>query len=206
MDGQQTRAGRLLLWWLAFPPLAIWLLSFRLPAYVDRFFLPGLVALTLLLARGLERLGDWPAAQPWARRGALSAGLTLAGVMLGGSLRLYGDPLYAKEDWRGAAQFLARQAAGVPLLAQDAESLLGLLPYIQLPEASAQATPEALAALTGPAVIVLRSPHESSHRLSKSAPFDPLTESPLAGWFAAHPERVLEVERFTGLGVVIIGP
>lgn len=203
--GPRGAAARpLLLWWLFLPMLMAWLLSSRLPAYIDRFFIPEIVAFVLLLGAGLARLAALRAA--WSRVLFAAGALALCGGMLAASLRLFTSPRYAKEDWRGAAQFIAAQYPGAPLLAQDGEALLGLLPYRPSGEAAGQASPETVEAADQLTLVLLRSPHDTNHGLSKTTPFDPLVQSPLADWFAAHPERLLEVQRFVGLGVVVVGP
>ncbi|MGH2522474.1 MAG: glycosyltransferase family 39 protein [Anaerolineales bacterium] len=203
---QQGAARRLLLWWLLLPMLAAWLLSFRLPAYVDRFFFPEIIALGLLLSAGLVWLVEQQGRLAWAQLALGLSALLACGGMLAISLRLGTSPRYAKEDWRGAARYITTQLPNAPLLAQDGEVLLGLLPYRPGQESDKQALPENLDSTNEPLVVVLRSLKDSNHALSKTAPFDPLTESPLADWFAAHRARVVLVQRFTGIGVVVVMP
>nr|MBI2904111.1 glycosyltransferase family 39 protein [Chloroflexota bacterium] len=192
-------ARALLLWWLILPLLAAWLFSLRRPAYVDRYFLPGLLTVALLLAAGLLRL-------PRLWRVAGTA-LTLAGLLIA-STRLYTDPQFAKEDWRGAAA--AIQADGLKVGVPDVESALGLTPYIapQVKFSFARNAAELSARLAeGPFVLILRSPHESAHALTESVPFEPLTEGPgfFLQWRAAHAGVPLSVRRFTGLALVVVG-
>ena len=197
-------AKQLLLWWLFLPMFSVWLLSFRLPAYIDRFFTPELIALVLLLGAGLARRA---ANRRVVRFVLYVCAAILCGGMLFASLRLLaGGPRYAKEDWRGAAQFIAARYPRAPLLAQDGEVLLGLLPYRASAAGAQRASPERVEAADRLTVVVLRSPHDTNHGLSKSAPFDPLVESPLADWLMAHPERIVAAQRFVGVGVVIVGP
>jgi len=92
-------ARRLLVLSLALPPLATFFLSLRRPTYVDRFFIGSLPAFLLLAAAGLVRL---PRLGRWALGLALAC-MSLWGVM---RFRFLEDPLYAKEDWRGAAAYI----------------------------------------------------------------------------------------------------
>jgi 4-amino-4-deoxy-L-arabinose transferase-like glycosyltransferase len=190
----------LLLWWLLLPLAAGWLLSLRLPVYIDRFFEPAILSIALLLARGISLLPKW---LRWTM--AIILGVSL----LGASMRLISDPQFAKEDWRGLTSRI--QSLGLPVGVADAESLLGVTPYLlpgdvqfevvrsgdDLTEKSAE----------GRFVMIWRSPHESAHALSKSAPFDPLTESPefFRRWLEENPAMPISVYSFTGLALVVIG-
>jgi mannosyltransferase len=198
------RATRLLGVWLLLPMTAIWLFSFRLPAYIDRFFFPEIIALAVLLGAGLAQLG---AALPRWRRAALAAGaLVLGGGMALACVRVLADPAYAKEDWRGAAHIVDTQYADLPMLVGDSETVLGLLPY-RLPQPGVgQAVTKTLDATTQRSVVVLRSQADTNHGLTKSAIYDPVTDSDLAGWFAAHPRRVEAVHRLAGVGIVVLAP
>jgi uncharacterized membrane protein len=204
-SAQERAARRILLWWMLLPMLAMWLFSVRLPAYVDRFFFPEIIPLMMLLAAGLARLCGWSLSKGVARVALFACALILFGGMLLSSAVLYTSPRYAKEDWRGAAQFVSAQALEAQLLVQDGEVVLGLSPYLQHVNAE-PALPEKLDAADKLTAVILRSPHESGHALSKTAPFDPLTESPLASWFATHPNRVQRVYQFVGVSVVMVKP
>jgi mannosyltransferase len=201
---KNRRATCLLVWWLCLPMAATWLLSFRLAAYIDRFFLPEIVAFVLLLGAGLAKIRALESKMTQAAAGA--AALVLLGGMALASGRVLTDPAYVKEDWRGAAQVIQVQYAAMPLLAQDGETLLGLLPYWSSGQVAGQALPENLNSATGATVVVLRSLRDTNHGLTKSALFDPLTETALAGWFAAHPQRVRAVYRLAGVGIVVVAP
>jgi hypothetical protein len=201
-DSRRGAAQRILLWWMLLPMLAIELLSIRLPAYVDRFFFPEIIALLLLMAAGLSRLSERPVIKKGARVALLVCAPMVLGGMLLSSIALYTNPRYAKEDWSGAARFIADRFPDAPLLVQDSEVALGLSPYLQRPVK--QATPEMLEVVDQPTVVILRSLHESGHSLSKTAPFDPLADLPLASWFAAHSDRIQSVHRFVSIGVVVI--
>jgi len=202
-DSRRGAAQRILLWWMLLPMLAIESFSIRLPTYVDRFFFPEIIALLLLMAAGLSRLSEGPVIKKGARVALLVCAPMVLGGMLLSSIALHTNPRYAKEDWSGAARFIAARFPDAPLLVQDSEVALGLSPYLQRPVIE-QATPETLEAVDQPTAVILRSPHESGYSLSKTAPFDPLTDSPLASWFAAHSNRIQSVHRFVSIGVVVI--
>ncbi|MEK7325672.1 MAG: hypothetical protein AAB217_10505, partial [Chloroflexota bacterium] len=122
--GARSRSPQvqLLSWWLVLPLATAWLFSLRKPSYVDRYFEPGLVAVALLAAVGLATL-------PRQWRGAVTA-LAVLGVLFG-SARLFVDPAFAKEDWRGVAQLI--EAENLPIGIPDPESPLALTPYLSPP-------------------------------------------------------------------------
>lgn len=86
--------------WLLLPPLATLIFSLRRPAYVDRFLIGSLPALAFTAGAGLL----------WIMRRVRWVGwglsVTLAGSSLLGTLALYSNPNYTKEQWRDAAHFV----------------------------------------------------------------------------------------------------
>ena len=196
-----NRTTQLLLWWLLLPLTTAWMLSLRLPVYIDRFFEPAILSMALLVAVGLIRLPT---------KITVTASLLLAFVMLSATFRLYGDPIFVREDWRGAAGQLA--SLGLTVGVPDPESVLGITPYMSPSLRDKLAFARDVSDLKtrwseGPFVLVIRSPHDSAHALSKSAPFDPLMEGPMFFrlWRMAHPEASVTVHQFVGLALVEIG-
>jgi hypothetical protein len=194
-----SAAAQLLMWWLVLPILTGWLFSFRLPAYIDRFFEPALLSVALLLASGLVNV-------PSARLRSLMIALTMIAVSFA-SVQLFLDPKFTKEDWRGITQLI--RTRNLPVAVLDSETMLGMTPY--LPEPIHFAPIRSRADLTnqfaqGSFVLVIRSPHESAHALGEPGVFNPLTESPeeIARWFKAHPEAKITAQRFVGIGTVTV--
>ncbi len=126
-------AGRLLLLWLVLPVALAFGMAFRLPMYLDRYLMPVFPAFLILVAGGIGVLGRR------ARR------VLLAGLVIGSAaatVRLYHDPAYAKEDWRGVAQYveenerpgdlimLLRYQSLTPLMAQYYRGVLPLEPLL----------------------------------------------------------------------------
>lgn len=204
----QPKALQLLLLWLLLPMTTAWFISFgRQPVYVDRYWYPQLIALVILLACGLIELQARSAR--WSQIVFASSAFVLLAGMAASSVRLHLAPQYAKEDWRGAANFLQAAYPNTPLFAQDNETALCLLPYrSNQPIAGVLFNqPAALEEVDDTVVVVLRSMKDLNHAfVSNWAVFDPLSDSRLSEWFAAHSERVVEVRRFVGVGVVVLRP
>jgi len=193
-------AAQFLSWWLILPIATAWAFSFRLPAYMDRFFEPALLSVALLLAVGLLAL-------PSSRLRILTIALTLIAISFA-STRLFFDSTFTKEDWRGVTQ--AARARNLPVAVLDSETMLGMTPYLPsplgfVPIRSQTDLTNQLA--QGSFVLVIRSPHESAHALGEAGRFDPLTESPddIVRWFKTHPEIKINLQRFVGVAVVEVG-
>jgi len=198
------QARRLLVWWLALPVGFLLLLSLRRPYYVDRYLMASLPAYLLLLAMGIT-----------ARRGGvwrvLAAAIVLA-AMAWGTARLYTDPYFAKEAWREAtAAVEADLEPGDVVALQDEETLIGTSvyrtrewPYVVLEPGGESGMLKDAAARYERVWLVWRSPRESNHRISKSAPFDIFAEAtpPVRAWLAAHREQVALHLQLPGLSVV----
>jgi hypothetical protein len=180
--------------------LAAWLFSLRLPAYVDRYFLPEIIAFVILLGAGLARLTLRSQFTVYCLLFTLCAG------MLSATVTQFFNPDFVKEDWRGAAQLINTQYADRPLFAQDGETLLGLLPYRASSLPAQQALPATLGATSQPALVVLRGASDSTRGLTDTVPVAALGNSPLAAWFTGHPDRVRAVYRFANVTVVVIQP
>jgi mannosyltransferase len=209
-------AAQLLLAWLLLPPLTAWLFSLRLPSYVDRYFEPSLLAVALFLAAGVVGLPRF-----WR-----PVALTVVGaVLVLSTVRLYSDPIFAKQDWRGVARALETDPAwkDLPIGFTDPQPLLSLSPYMPVEELSQRArvmpTQADLNRLwteaqtnggSGAFLVPMSNPakNESAHNLSKPTPFDPLTEGPdfLVKWLADHPEVPRQGRLFAGVAVVRVGP
>lgn len=195
---------RLLIGWLALPIGFLFLLSLRRPYYVDRYLMASLPAYLLILASGIMawRQAAW-------RIATLAVVLS---AMLWGASRLYADPLFAKEEWRGAtAAIEAGLAQDDAVLMQDQETLMGTSAYRTrewqykvLGIGDSSSTLDAAVASHKRVWLVWRSPRESNHRLSKSEPFDVFAETtpPVRAWLSAHRGEVALDLRLPGLSVV----
>jgi uncharacterized membrane protein len=201
----QFRENRFLLWWLFLPLATNLAVSLRQPLYVDRYFAGSLPAYIFLLAAGATR---------WRSRWMqAAASLVLLGVMAWGVVRVVsGDPYFAKEDWRGATAFIEAQVKADDAVAlEDYETVIGLSAYrtrewprLVLRPGEESALLDDAAARAPRVWLIWRSPRESSHRLSKSEPFDVFTEAtlPVRDWLSAHRNQVALDLRLPGLSVV----
>jgi hypothetical protein len=191
-----SSATPLLLCYLILPIATAWLFSLRKPSYVDRYFESAILPVIIFVSIGLMKL-------PSSWRGYAIA-IVIVGVLFSTS-RIYFDPIFAKEDWRGAAKKI--ESLKLPVGIADPESPLALSPYL---------SPMYLLARDGrelsdhvnktPLVFVLRSPLDSAHAFSKSAPFDPLIDGDpfFRQWVRENPSTSIQVHRFTGLALVEI--
>jgi len=195
---------RLLLWWLALPLGALYLLSLRRSYYVDRYLTASLPAYLLLLALGANRWRRWL----WR---VLTFGAVLV-TMAWGTLRVHSDPVFAKEGWREAVALVEGQwQAADAVVVADEETVLGTSvyrrqpwTYVVLSRGDAAALLEETAARHGRLWLVWRSTQESNHRLSKSAPPNPWDQAPppLREWLAAHREQVAVDVRLPGMAIL----
>lgn len=198
---QETRM--LLILALVLPPLGTFLLSLRRPTYVDRFFIGSLSIFLLLTAAGLACLPRWTR---WA------AGLALVVLGLWGTLRFHNDPLFAKEDWRGAAAHIeAREMAGDVLALRQFQYVVPFRYYYRgalEPVAvtlNRQTMPlEDIAAGHRRMWLLLRARRSDPHHLGWSEPFDlerDEVDSAVRTWIASH--RPVGVGAFPGTAVML---
>jgi hypothetical protein len=188
---------------LVLPPLVTFLLSVRRPTYVDRFFVGSLPAFLLLSGGGLARL---PRASRWV------AGLVLIGSGIWGIVRFHTDPLFIKEDWRGAAKYVeAHEVVGDVLALRQIQVVVPLGYYYQGPlepvavTLRQRTTPlEEIAAGHERVWMVFRARHDDPHHLAWSEPFDLVqdeTEPMVLDWLADHPPKA--VKMFPGVTVML---
>ncbi len=189
-----SSATPLLLCYLILPIATAWLFSLRKPSYVDRYFEPAILPMMIFVAVGLLKLP-----RAWGR---YVIAFVIIGVLFSTS-RIYFDPLFAKEDWRGAAKKI--EALQLPVAVSEPESPLALSPYISPQYIITQNEREIVdLSARSPFVFIVRSPLDSSHALTKSMPFDPLSASPLffSQWVKANPSLSIQLHWFTGLALI----
>jgi mannosyltransferase len=188
---------------LTVPLLVTFLLSLRRPTYVDRFFIGSLSVFLLLAAAGLVRL---PRLAGWA------VGLALVGLSLWGVARFRTDPLFIKEDWRGAVAYIeAHETVGDILAVRHFQYVVPFRYYYRgALELAAVTHDQHTTPLADIAVgherlwLVFRGRHDDPHHLAWSAPFvleRDETDPVVRAWIADH--LVAEVVAFPGLTVML---
>ena len=99
----QNDARQLLLLWLLLPPIVTFLLSLRLPMYLDRYLIVAFSPFLLLVSAGIYYL-RWPVLR-------LAIGMVVTGAILIGLYQVYYDTsVYGRADWRGVGQYLENNA------------------------------------------------------------------------------------------------
>ena len=95
-----------LLLWLVLPILMVWAISLDLPipqkrsAYVDRYLSPEFPAWIILVALGVT----YAMKLSWQK---MAIGAAIAAIPLVASLgNMYFDPFFARDNWKGAAEFV----------------------------------------------------------------------------------------------------
>lgn len=201
----------LLLLWLLLPIALTFLMSLRLPMYVDRYLMPTLPVFILLVVGGLEAL---------PQRGCASTLVVLLTVSIVGVVRIYTDPAYTKEDWRGVAQYIEQHEqpgdVGIPLLYQSLEPLYGHYYRGQVPLKPVQvgqAVRDPAKTVEGykRAWLIVPHPHYSAHLLAQCQPFDVFDVSTYGAppppeylkWLEANRARVIKVRPFACIEVLL---
>lgn len=203
--GSTLHPSSFILIFLLTPILFTFLLSFRLPLYVDRFLIVSLPALLLGLVGGT--MVSSPA---WLRRGTMLV-LVATTALAGG--RLFVDPALTKEDWRAAAAYVeAAERAGDLLAMRQFQDRIPFAHYYRgdLPLAiittNRQTTPPAeIAAGAKRLWVVQRRPFAPTHALAGSAPlrWTEETEPAVRDWYRQHAAGLMEERSFPGVYLLL---
>ncbi len=201
------QAGLFFALWLILPIAFAYLISHLLvPIYIDRFLLVALPPYLILVACGLLSIKN-----TIARRGLIVA-LTLAiSLSLG---RIYFDPIYAKEDWRGLAGYIRQKSQSNDVI--FVRTLEGTLPFNyyyrgQL-EKVAMSVNRVIAPLDEIAQeheriwLIYPYPHDTTHFVAKPGPLDLYggeTEPEIRNWLVAHRRDIVEERSFSGLRLIL---
>jgi len=107
--------------WLGLPIMVTWLISQRRPIYDHRYLIVVLPAYLVLLAYGVvsvpHRILKWALA------------ITLVAIMASSSIRIYFDPIFLKQDWRGAANYVQSSAQANDVIAVERFEDIAALKY-----------------------------------------------------------------------------
>jgi mannosyltransferase len=201
------KTSSFLLSFLFTPILATFLISFRLPLYIDRFFIISLPPLLLMLASGAR------AASPrWVGPGAT---LLLVFLMAITSLRIFVDPTLTKEDWRAAAAYVGvREQPGDILAMRQLQDALpfgyyyqGILPFT-IVTTNRQTTPlEDIIGGQERLWVVNRRPFASTHKLAGNEPWH-WTDEPepmVRVWYEKQADSLIEEKTFPGVYLLLYG-
>jgi mannosyltransferase len=193
----------LLLIWLLVPIAFVWLISLRLPLYVDRFLIICLPPLLLLIST--ISLSSSPVA-----RGTMLAVIMVSAIA---SVRLWIAPEFTKEDWRTAAAYVGSgQEIGDALVMRDAQTGIPFGYYYhgglkqQFASLNQQTTSlDDLSQGHERLWLVYRRPFESTHALAGTEPFtwqdeqDPL----IRDWLVARQRAMVTEIMFPGVYVIL---
>lgn len=204
-----ARSTRSTFLWLGMllPPLFIWLISLKLPLYVDRQFIITLPALLLLLSA----VSLAPAKA--ARFGVILLALVSAGAMM----RIWFDPTLLKEDWRAAANLI--QQAEQPtdaLLMRDYQTSIPF-GYYYKGALTAQAIslnrdttpPDELIAGRGRVWLVYRRRFEPTHEVAGARPFtwrDDVEDPVVKTWLIEHQSALRQEVTLPGVYILLYEP
>jgi mannosyltransferase len=107
--------------WLGLPIMVTWLISQRRPIYDPRYLIVVLPAYLVLLAYGVvsvpHRILKWALA------------ITLVAIMASSSIRIYFDPVFLKQNWRGAANYVQSSAQANDVIAVERFEDIAALKY-----------------------------------------------------------------------------
>jgi mannosyltransferase len=177
--------------WLGLPIIVTWLISQRRPIYVHRYLIVVLPAYLVLLANGVvsvpHKILKW----------ALT--IALATIMASSSIRIYSDPAFLKQDWRGAANYVQISAQANDVVAVERfEDIAALRYYYRgglalVTVDSEQSLGEFEKSIEG---------YERLWLIYYRAASDPL-DSTTRLWLGTHQKDVLEEKNLPGLHVTL---
>ena len=196
--------------WLILPIAFVFLISHLfVPIYIDRFLLVALPPYLILIACGLWRIRN-----AIARRGLILA-LTLA-ISLSMS-RIYFDPVYAKEDWRGLAGYIQQKSQCNDVI--FLETLEGTLPFNYYYRGQLERVPMSVNRVISPLDeitqehdriwLVYPYPHDTTHFVAKPGPLDLYSgkiEPKIRNWLVAHQRDIVDERDFSGLRLILYDP
>jgi mannosyltransferase len=193
-----------LLLWLLFPLAFAWLISMRLPLYVDRFFIICLPPLLLVVSSTISLS---------SARLARSTMTVLVVASALACLRLWLDPHFIKEDWRAAASYVqAAEKPGDALVMRDLQTGIPFGYYyrggLKAQAAAVNQQVRSLDELASGADrlwLVYRRPFEATHELAASRPFawQDDQEPAVHAWLVSHQGALAGEETFPGVYVVL---
>lgn len=194
------------LYWLLLttvPIVAIFIVSKVLhPIYVDRYLSEIQAGAIIIMLLGWWQLPR----HSW--RYALAILVVVSGLLTFWQTIYSGD--YEREDWRGAAHYVADQMRPTDIVVLDAEYYeLAFMHYFE-PSTVPLYTVNELAEFAGSGAergwVMYRNPNEDVHRQGVMPDFDPFdpTLSPTGEWLASQRDQVLARADFNGITVLLL--
>ncbi len=192
-----------LLVWLLVPIASTWLISLKLPLYVDRFLIICLPSLLLLIS-------TISLSSSWRAYGTMTILIMVSAIA---SFRLWVDPNLAKEDWRRSATYIqSMEKPGDTLVMRDFQTGIPFGYYYQgtlrpqIASINQQTTPlDELADGYDRLWVIYRRPFEPVHKLAGTQPFtwhddrNPVVRD----WLASHESALVREVTFPGVYVVL---
>jgi mannosyltransferase len=169
----QNDPRQLLFLWLLLPPIVVFLLSLRLPMYLDRYLIVAFPPFLLLVSAGIYHLR-----QPILR---FAIGAVVTGAMLVGLYRVYYDTsVYNRTDWRGVGQYLESNGQpGDVITPWYYQYLIPLIFYyhgqLEISPIIVQDRvylPDSASPPNQRAWVIIAHPNDSSHLVGHCQPFD----------------------------------
>jgi len=194
------------LYWLLLttvPIVAIFIVSKVLhPIYVDRYLSEIQAGAIIIMLLGWWQLPR----HSW--RYALAILVVASGLLTFWQTIYSGD--YEREDWRGAAHYVADQMRPTDIVVLDAEYYeLAFMHYFE-PSTVPLYTVNERAEFAGSGAergwVMYRNPNEDVHRQGVMPDFDPFdpTLSPTGEWLASQRDQVLARADFNGITVLLL--
>jgi len=198
VSGVQSAGNRrLLLAGIILPLFLTWLVSFRRPVYVDRYFIVLLVFLMPILASGGNRAFFYirkifPDSLGWV---FVSIILTGAGIF--NAWQVHADVKYRREEWEElVVQLSAQPSSNLPIWFQQPESAVPFEYYFHGPYQMIEA--ENPPTCAQPCWWILRQPYTPTHAFTQSVVI------PTRPWWPDLPSGCRLLERWdnpTGIGL-----
>jgi mannosyltransferase len=191
--------------WLAFPIVFTFLVSLRLPIYIDRFLIVSLPPYLVLVGYGMTQI----------RRDVLRYGLATAmlTVLAFHTTLIYFNPVFAKEDWRGAIAYIESCAQEGDLIVSRyvQDDLLvnyyyhGSLERAVMGTGPATVPPQVLAQDHLRMWLIYRPPQESPRVITRHEPFrlEDERDPSVRAWLAANQDDLLAERNFPGVYVAL---
>ncbi|WP_119067474.1 glycosyltransferase family 39 protein [Aggregatilinea lenta] len=196
-----------LLWfWLITATLAVafFISAFIISFYVDRYFMMFLPAVLFLTVYGVRR------APRQVANGALAV---LSLTALGNILFSFHSGEYQRADYRGAAEFIAREYKPGDAVIIERENVQEV--FTRYFEPGSKESPELVLLSNTPDTVpyettgrrvwvVYRNPNEDIHEQGAMPDFDPLQPglSPTGDWLVSHRDMILRQRSFNGVTVL----